>query len=241
MAQSEATDWIDISVTVRHGMPHWPDNPPIVLERVMDLGRGDDCNLSHLAMGVHSGTHMDGPVHFVHDAPGLDEMPLTATMGAARVIEIENPRQVTADELRRHELMRGERVLFKTQNSARCWQADTFVADFVHISEDAAEHLAAARVRTVGIDYLSVGGYHADGAKVHRILLAAGIWIIEGLDLAPVAGGSYEMICLPVKLHGSDGAPARAILRPIDTSKIDPVRYGRSGGRGGEPPYGIEP
>ena len=168
MTQPGVTDWIDVSVTVRHGMPHWPDNPPIVLERVLDLRRGDECNVSHLAMGVHTGTHMDAPVHFIHQGTGLDEMPLAATMGEARVVEIEHPRA----------------------------------------------HLAQTKVRAVGVDYLSVGGYHADGAEFHRILLEAGIWIIEGLDLSPVTAGRYEMICLPVKLHGCDGAPARAILRP---------------------------
>jgi arylformamidase len=142
-------------------------------------------------------------------------MPLTATMGPARVIEITDPRQVTAGELRGHSLRAGERVLFRTSNSARCWQAGRFVEDFVYISEQAAGYLAETRVRTVGIDYLSVGGYHADGAKIHRILLTAGIWIIEGLDLSAVRAGRYELICLPVKLHGSDGAPARAVLRPI--------------------------
>jgi arylformamidase len=213
----ETTDWIDVSVTVRHGMPHWPDNPAIVLERVMDTGRGDVCNVSHLAMGVHSGTHMDAPVHFIHGASGLDQMPLTATMGKARVIEIEHPREVTVGELRGHRLRAGERVLFRTSNSVRCWQSGGFVEDFVGISEAAAVHLAETKVRTVGIDYLSVGRYDADGARIHKILLEAGIWIIEGLDLSPVTGGRYEMICLPVKLHGSDGAPARAILRPLRT------------------------
>jgi arylformamidase len=211
--------WIDVSVTVRHGMPHWPDNPPIVLQRVLDTGRGDDCNVSHLAMGVHSGTHMDGPVHFLHGAAGLDEMPLTATIGEARVIEIKHPREITADELSKQHLLPGERVLFRTSNSARCWRSDSFAEDFVGLSEQAATHLAETGVRTVGIDYLSVGGYHADGAKIHKILLEAGIWIIEGLDLSPVTGGRYEMICLPIKLHGSDGAPARAILRPIGPSQ----------------------
>jgi arylformamidase len=215
MTDREATGWIDVSVTVRHGMPHWPDNPPIVLERVLDIGRGDDCNVSHLAMGVHTGTHMDGPVHFIHEAGGLDEMPLTATMGEARVIEINDSREITADELRGHELRPGERVLFRTSNSVRCWQAGRFVEDFVGLSEQAAQYLAEAKVRTVGVDYLSVGGYYADGVKIHKTLLEAGIWIIEGLDLSQVAGGRYEMICLPVKIHGSDGAPARAILRPI--------------------------
>jgi arylformamidase len=216
MPQSEGTGWIDVSVTVRDGMPHWPDNPPIVLQRVMELSRGDGCNLSHLAMGVHSGTHMDAPVHFLHGAPGLDEMPLTATMGEARVVEIDNPTEITAAELRKHELRSGERVLFRTLNSPRCWQTSTFVEDFVYISEEAATYLAQTRVRAVGVDYLSVGGYQADGPAIHRILLEAGIWIIEGLDLSAVSGGRYEMICLPVKLHGSDGAPARAILRPLD-------------------------
>jgi arylformamidase len=220
VANSVMTDWIDVSVTVRHGMPHWPDNPPIVLERVLDTGRGDACNVSHLAMGVHSGTHMDGPVHFIHGAGGLDEMPLTATMGEARVIEIEHPREITADELRKHGLQPGERVLFRTSNSVLCWQSGSFVEDFVSISEQAAMLLAETKVRTVGIDYLSVGGYLSDGAKIHKILLEAGIWIIEGLDLSPVVGGRYEMICLPVKLHGSDGAPARAILRPIGSSGL---------------------
>ncbi len=215
MTDPGEAEWIDVSVTVRHGMPHWPDNPPIVVQRSMDIGRGDVCNLSHLAMGVHSGTHIDGPMHFIHQAAGVDEMPLTATMGAARVIEITHPREVTAAELSGHSLRAGERVLFRTSNSTRCWQAGAFVEDFVYISEQAAVALAEAGVRAVGVDYLSVGGYHGDGAKIHRILLEAGIWIIEGLDLSAVGAGRYEMICLPVKLHGSDGAPARAILRPI--------------------------
>jgi arylformamidase len=219
MTHAEVTDWIDVSVTVRHGMPHWPDNPPIVLQRVLDTGRGDVCNVSHLAMGVHSGTHMDGPVHFIHGAAGLDEMPLTATVGEARVIEIEHPREIMAGELGRHRLQAGERVLFRTSNSSRCWHTDSFVEDFVGLSEQAAVHLAERNVQTVGIDYLSVGRYHSDGAKIHKILLQAGIWIIEGLDLSPVTGGRYEMICLPVKLHGSDGAPARAILRPMGSSQ----------------------
>src|SRR5262249_49504735 len=141
--------WIDVSVTVRHGMPHWPDNPPIVLERAMDIGRGDDCNVSHLAMGVHTGTHMDGPVHFIHQASGIDEMPLTATMGEAGLIEITDQHQITAGELRRHALKEGERVLFRTANSTRCWQAERFIEDFVYISEQAAVYLAQTRVRTV--------------------------------------------------------------------------------------------
>jgi arylformamidase len=215
MTEADEGSWIDVSVTVRHGMPHWPDNPPIVLERAMDIGRGDECNVSHLAMGVHTGTHMDGPVHFIHGAAGLDAMPLTATMGEARVIRIADAHLVTVDELRPHRLQRGERILLRTLNSDRCWQIDTFVEDFVSISHPAAEYLAECGIQTLGIDYLSVGGYLDDGAMIHRTLLEAGIWIIEGLDLSAVEPGRYELICLPVKLHDSDGAPARAIVRPL--------------------------
>jgi arylformamidase len=217
MATADPTGWIDVSVTIKHGMAHWPDNPPIVVERHLDIGRGDACNVSHMAIGVHTGTHMDAPVHFIPDGAGLDEMPLSAVIGDARVIDIADPVAVTADELRGHHLERGERVLFRTANSARCWQTLRFVEDFVYIAEDAARYLAETGVQTVGIDYLSVGGYFADGAGIHRILLEAGIWIIEGLDLSSVSAGRYEMVCLPLKLHGSDGAPARAILRPATT------------------------
>jgi arylformamidase len=202
-------------VTVRHGMPNWPGDPPIYLQRATDIGRGDDANVSHMAMGVHSGTHMDAPLHFIHGADGLDRMPLDATMGEARVIEILDPHHVTVEELRQHDLRTGERVLFRTANSINCWEVDHFVEDFVYISDDAARHIVDAGVRTVGIDYLSVGSYRNGGTTVHRILLEAGVWIIEGLDLSACPAGRYEMICLPVKLHESDGAPARAILRQI--------------------------
>ncbi len=211
----DGAGWIDVSVTVRAGMPHWPDNPPIVLERAMDMGRGDDCNVSQLSMGVHTGTHMDGPVHFIDSAPGLDEMPLAATIGEARIIGIADTETITVDELRPHELRRGERILFRTANSTRCWQTDNFVEDFVGLDEEAAAYVAACGVRTVGVDYLSVGRFRSDGTAIHRALLEAGIWIIEGLDLSTVEPGRCELICLPVKLHHSDGAPARAIVRPL--------------------------
>jgi arylformamidase len=211
-----ASGWIDVSVTVRHGMPNWPGDPPIYLERAKDIRRGDDANVSHVAMGVHTGTHMDAPLHFIHGADGLDTMPLEAIIGEARVIEISHPSRITTEELRAHRLRPGERVLFRTSNSELCWSRDSFMEDFVSIALDAAAHLVESRVRTVGVDYLSVGSYLGDdGPVVHRTLLEAGIWIIEGLDLSAVRAGYYEMVCLPVKMHESDGAPARAILRPL--------------------------
>jgi arylformamidase len=211
---SERGGWIDVSVTLHDGMVHWPDNPPVSITRQLDISKGDTANVSMLSMGSHTGTHMDAPLHFVPNGKGLDEMDLEATMGPARVIEIDDSVAVTADALENHDIGAGERILFKTRNSDRRWVDQPFDEDFVYVSAGAAAHLAALGVRVVGVDYLSVGGFKSDGVETHTALLEAGIWVIEGLDLSRVSAGEYELICLPLKILRSDGAPARAILRP---------------------------
>jgi arylformamidase len=211
-------DWIDVSVPLRTGMVHWPDNPPVSIERMLDIERGDVATVSKLSMGAHTGTHMDAPIHFFRTGKGIDSMPLTATIGRARVIEIRDPESIKPEELRPHRFEHGERVLFKTRNSARCWQTDDFVEDFVCISQEAARYLAAQQVLTVGVDYLSVGGFFKDGVETHPALLEAGIWIIEGLTLAKVAPGMYELVCLPLKIEEGDGAPSRATLRFVEAA-----------------------
>jgi arylformamidase len=211
----EANGWIDVSVSLHSGMVHWPDNPPVQIERALSLERGDAANVSEISMGAHTGTHMDGPLHFVREGKGLDQMPLDATIGRARVIEIRDPESIKPDDLHPHRLQRGERILFRTQNSARRWSTEDFMEDFVYVSQEAARYLAGRRIQTVGVDYLSVGGIRKDGEETHRALLEAGIWVIEGLDLSEVEAGEYELICLPVKIERRDGAPARAILRTI--------------------------
>ena len=209
-------DWIDVSVPLHSGMVHWPDNPPVQIEYMLHMGRGDVCNVSTLSMGSHTGTHMDAPLHFLPEGKGLHEMPFHAAIGRARVIEIRDPESIKPGELRPHNIRQGERLLFKTKNSSRCWKTDTFVEDFVYISQEAARYLASVGVLTVGIDYISVGGYTNDGVETHLALLEADIWIIEGLDLSQVEPGMYELICLPLRIDGSDGAPTRAILRKAD-------------------------
>jgi arylformamidase len=206
--------WIDISVPIYSGMVHWPDNPAVRIERIQDLSRGDAANVSKLELGAHTGTHMDAPRHFLADGAGLDELPLDATIGPARVIRIAHPQVILPAELEAHRLRAGERVLFRTQNSERCWKDNQFVEDFVYIGAAAAQFLVQRQVRTVGIDYLSVGGYVHDGVETHQVLLGAGIWLIEGLNLASVKPGAYDLVCLPLRIVGADGAPARAILRP---------------------------
>jgi arylformamidase len=210
------SEWIDISIGLRNGILQWPGDTPYHLHRAFDMSRdGTEYNLSRLAMSVHVGTHMDAPAHFVRDGRTMESMPLDATLGPARVIEIHNPREITVEELAPYGIRRGERILFKTGNSARQWTTDVFLEDYVHINLAAARHLVEKGVRTIGIDALSVGEYVTDGPECHRILLGAGIWLIEWLDLSAVEPGDYELACLPLKLIGSEGAPARAAIRRL--------------------------
>ena len=159
-------------------------------------------------------TNETAPLHISNQGTGIDKMPLDATIGRARVIEIKDAGSVKPEELARHHIQRGERILFKTKNSSHVWQTDKFIEDFVFVSKEAARFLADSGVRVVGTDYLSVGGFKRNGAEIHQILLESGVWIIEGLDLSLVGPGEYDLICLPLKLYRGDGAPARAILRP---------------------------
>lgn len=204
--------WRDVSVPVRDGMVHWPSDPPVQIGRRESIAGGDVANLTAVSMTAHTGTHMDAPVHFIEGGAGIDELPLDVAIGRARVVEIEDQGAVTAAELGRHEPRAGERLLLKTRNSARAWWEEDFDEGFVHIDPEAAALLAEAKVALVGVDYLSVGGMES-GAETHRHLLGAGIWIIEGLDLTAVAPGDYELACLPLRLVGADGAPARVLIR----------------------------
>ena len=133
-----ASPWIDVSVTLRTGMVSWPGDPPARISHASDMERGDPCTVSLLEMGAHTGTHMDAPAHFVRGGIGIDDMPLDAAIGSARVILIRDRKSIKPDELARHAIRRGERVLFKTHNSDHCWDTDRFVEDFVYLSAAAA-------------------------------------------------------------------------------------------------------
>lgn len=204
-----------MSVPIYSGMVHWPDNPPIEIHAIMHVERGDICTVSALKMGTHTGTHIDGPIHFLPGGSGTDALPLQNLIGPARVIEIEDTRAVTEAELRHHNLGRSERLLFKTLNSQRCWNGSEFVSNCVSLAHDAAKYLAELETLAIGIDYLSVGS-----PEVHRTLLGAGVVIIEGLNFSQVNPGEYEFLCLPLRITGGDGAPARALLRPSASHHI---------------------
>jgi arylformamidase len=159
---------------------------------------------------------MDAPRHFIARGRTMELLPLDSVIGPCRVIEIKHRSVITVEELRPHKLKRGERILFKTRNSVKSWQLakkSIFDKNFVYIPAETARHLVERGVRTVGVDYLSVGGWRKDGVECHQILLGAEVWIIEGLDLSKIKPGAYDLVCLPLKILGADGAPARAILR----------------------------
>lgn len=208
------SDLIDVSVRIREGMPVWPGDAAFRFTRVSDMDAGDHNNLSELSLGSHTGTHVDAPLHFIADAPSIDALPLDALVGPCRVLGIDSPDVITAEELWGHDIRRGERILLKTRNSAR-WADDAFHTDFVHLSTEAAAYLAQVGLRCLGVDYLSVGGFHANGTPVHQALLGGGVWIVEGLDLTAADPGEYELLCLPLRVAGAEGAPARALLRRL--------------------------
>ena len=208
--------WIDISVGLYGGMPHWPGDPEVEIERFQALADGDAANVTRLAMSAHTGTHLDAPLHYLAQGAAIDAMPLEATLGPARVIALEGRGELVVPDLAGRGVRVGERLLLRTDNSRELAAGRReWAAGFVALSLDAARWLAAQGLRSVGIDGPSIGGARDATGEVHRALLEAGVWIIEGLDLSRVTEGSYELACLPLKLVGADGAPARAALRAL--------------------------
>lgn len=199
---------------IRDSMAHWPGDPECHIKRVNRMEDGAVSNLTHLSMSAHTGTHMDAPRHFIADGLTMEQMPFEAVIGRCRVFELlDCGDQITADDLKKLKFVPRQRVLFKTRNSTRSWAMNEFDKDFVSIRADAAQYLVDLGVVTVGVDYLSIGGYGKDVVETHQIMLGAGIWVIEGLNLSEIKQGYYEMICLPIKLEGADGAPCRVVLR----------------------------
>lgn len=204
----------DITLPISPVMPVWPGDPPVVLEQVSSMDAGAHDNVSRLGCSVHTGTHVDAPHHFLNDHRTVDALSLDVLIGPAQVIQIpEDVDLITADILEKAAVPSGtSRLLLKTRNS-RLWERreKEFVKDFVGISLDGAEWLVRIGLKLVGIDYLSIAPYK-HSLPTHQVLLKPGIVILEGVDLSAVSPGIYNLYCLPLKLVGSDGAPARAIL-----------------------------
>jgi arylformamidase len=204
----------DISVPVDPQLPVWPGDPQIVLERYRSLSKGDTSNDSRLACSVHCGTHVDAPAHFIENGATIEQLPLEILVGAVTVVEVPEIDVITPDLLENQRLdSQTKRLLLKTKNSDLWANPEhQFNPNFAALSAESASWIVDKGLKLVGIDYLSIQPFKDAQPLTHRVLLQAGIIIIEGLDLRDVNPGVYQLICLPLKLVGSDGAPARAVL-----------------------------
>lgn len=204
----------DISLTITPNLPVWPGDPRPDLELVSSMDKGAVCNVTRMAAGVHLGTHIDAPRHFINDGRTVEQLPLDVLTGPCYVVQLpDGIEAITAEVLERTEIpSKTTRILFGTRNSHLWAKGETeFQTDFVAITEDGAEWLVERGVQLVGIDYLSVAPY-SETIPTHLVFLRAGVIIVEGLNLSNVMRGFYDLYCLPLKIAGSDGAPARAIL-----------------------------
>lgn len=210
----------DVSVPLSAATPTYPGDPGIEITSYLAIDRGDSANVSQIKFGLHSGTHVDAPSHFIAGGARVESLPLDVLLGAAEVIEAPPELDVIDRRFVEANCAAGSaRILFKTRNSA-FWQNPEagFRDDFVYIEPDAARWLVQTGVKLVGIDYLSVERFKSDDFETHLAFLSRGVVILEGLDLSAVTAGTYELICLPLKVaDGSgDGAPARVVLRTLE-------------------------
>jgi arylformamidase len=203
---------VDISVPIKSGGLVYPGNPSIEVELQQAVAKGAGANVSFIRFGSHTGTHADAARHFFDDGQPVDEIPLERLIGRAIVLHFDDAvRAVGARDLEAFDIRDHTRVLLRTRNSALLSQPD-FVPDYTYLAPDGAEYLVSKGVELVGIDYLSIEQFHSGHHKTHRTLLAKAVVILEGLNLSRVEAGEYDLICLPLRLEGCDGAPARAVL-----------------------------
>ena len=205
-------DLIDISVPVYSGMVYYPGDPGAEIAVSRSIDSGDIANITELRLGSHCGTHVDAPSHFENDVRTVDRIPLDVLVGQARVLDLTGAAsQVSRLDLEAAGAAGATRLLLKTKNS-RLWTEPEFNKDYVSLSDEAADFIVTSGVVLVGIDYLSIEEYRSETFAVHHALLGASVAVLEGIDLSNVAPGDYELVCLPLKVKGGDGAPARAIL-----------------------------
>jgi len=202
----------DISVPIRSGGIVYPGNPEIDITLQQAVAKGAGANVSAIRFGSHTGTHADASRHFFDDGQPVDQIPLDRLIGPALLVSFpDDVRAVGAAELKAHDLKGRKRILLRTRNSALLSQKQ-FAPDYTYLAPDGAEYLVDKGIELVGIDYLSIEQFHSGHHRTHRTLLAKSVVILEGLDLSVPPPGEYQLICLPLRIEGCDGAPARAVL-----------------------------
>jgi arylformamidase len=202
--------WVDVSMPLFEGMAGWPENPSFELSPVSRISDGEMSNVSRIVMTTHTGTHIDAPYHFCPTGARVHELDPALFFGPAKVLEVNTEGEmILADDLGNENLP--SRLLLKTRNAA--FAADTaFHSDFSALSSEAAARIVEEGVQVVGIDYLSIAPFEEDCEATHRILLEAGVLVVEGLDLREVPVGKCEFVVLPLAIQNGDGAPCRAFV-----------------------------
>jgi arylformamidase len=204
----------DVTVPMAEGMPTWPGDPGLSVKLFKSMARGDRSNVTELNLGVHTGTHIDAPFHFEPGGAGVDTLPLELLIGRCRVMDASDAAEcIDRARLEAADLKGVTRLLFKTRNS-HWWKENDrrFHHEFVYLDHAGAEYLIEQGIKLVGIDYLSIEKYKSPDHATHHALLQNGVIIIEGLNLSEISAGDYELIALPMKLAGADGAPTRVVL-----------------------------
>jgi len=218
MAVKVPKGWYDISVPLKQGMTTFPTDPvkPRIY-RLSDVALGSKVTMSMIEIISHTGTHIDSPLHFIPGGSTISDMPLDATIGPARVIEIKDQEKIKVPELKQHNIKKGERLLFKTRNSPKTYESEKFEEDYVYFDVAAAEYLVEKGVRLVGLDCITIGHFKEPDSlnKTHITFLQAGVYILENCALGHVPPGEYELLCLPLLMYHGDAGPSRAILRPL--------------------------
>ena len=206
--------FIDVSMEITDGMLHWPSDPAIEIDNYSQIKKGAAANNSKITCGVHTGTHIDAPKHFVDDGIGIDKLDLNKLIGHCRVIKVPSSiSPISKEFIELLNIKKGDRLLFQTKNSEWINRGDNnFHTDYIYVNPEASKYMVEKGVVLVGVDYLSVEGYHI-GHDTHKTLLGAGVVVIEGLNLFNVEPGEYNLTALPVKIKDSNGAPARVILQ----------------------------
>lgn len=201
----------DVSLPIHQEMISWPTDPKVGISPFKDQQTGKTSNVLSLRMGTHTGTHIDAPAHFIKGGLTVDELPLSVLIGPVRVFWIDVAGEINRGDLEDLDFRGVGRVFLKTRNS-ELYRTGSFSREFAYLSGRAADFLLEQGVKLVGIDYLSIDAYGAERAPAHQALLAGGVVIVESIDLSGVESGDYELICMPLRISGGDGAPARVVL-----------------------------
>ncbi len=201
----------DITHTVTPSLVVWPGDTPVRFERIRETGDESRSTVSRLTLSSHAGTHVDAPAHFLPGGGTVDRLNIDILIGSVRVLETDAS-ALTREVLGALPIPEGcRRVIFKTANSRRWTGVEPFFEDYVGVTRSGAAWLVERGIGLVGLDYLSIAA-HSDILEVHQLLLGAEVVLLETLDLREVPAGSYDLVCLPLKLEGLDGSPARAVL-----------------------------